>query len=184
MLKVMYKSSDSSSLVNLPGDMKITKNFTLQELANNEGNPAQAQYIISPHSICFNELVQDFRDAYARPIDPTSGYRQPAYNKKVGGDSNSLHLQACAMDFIDKYKKDDDWMLSTWLRILMQNSVIGAVNIYNNNGLYRYHIEAFSDVYLKYTKNRIRVYTDKAHYTAIANQYEPLGIEVKYHGSN
>ena len=102
MIKTLYKSRTSSTAVELPPEMKLTKNFTLKELANNQGSPANPQYIISEYSVLFNSLFQIFRDRYGLPIDPTSGYRQPEYNKKVGGDSNSLHLQACAVDFIDK----------------------------------------------------------------------------------
>ena len=181
-MKIWYISTTSQSAISVPEDFRLSKNFVLHELANNEGDPAQPQYMISEYSMHFNELLQIFRDRYGRPIDPTSGYRQAAYNKKVGGDTNSLHLKACAMDFIDKYKYKDTRLLSLWLGVLFDNNITGAVNIYNNNGLYRYHVEAFSDIFLGYKKNRIRVYTDKDHYTVIATQYEPLGIEVTYNG--
>lgn len=182
MIKVEYRSLSSSSIVSLSSDFKLTNNFVLGELANNEGNPAKVQYIISNYSMVFNELLQRFRDIYGKPIDPTSGYRQPEYNKKVGGSSNSLHLQACAMDFVDKYKKYPEWMISTWLRILNSANYIGAINIYDNNGLYRYHVEAFSDVFLKAETSMLRVYTNGDQFTKLAAIYKPLGVEVTYHG--
>lgn len=182
MIKVLYKSRTSSASVELPPEMKLTKNFTLKELANNQGSPANPQYIISEYSVLFNSLFQIFRDRYGLPIDPTSGYRQPEYNKKVGGNSNSLHLQACAVDFIDKYKRTDFYMLSLWLGVLIDNNIIGAVNIYSNGDYYRYHVEAFSDTFLGYKKRRIRVYTNKDHYKRISDYYKPLSIEVTYNG--
>lgn len=183
MIRVLYQTRTSSCTEMLQGDFRLTKNFTLQELSNNQGNSAYPQYIISNYSVIFNELLQLFRTRYGSPIEPTSGYRQPEYNKKVGGDPNSLHLQACAVDFVDKYKKPDYYMLSLWLGILIEKELIGAVNIYNNGNYYRYHIEAFSDVFLSYKKRRIRVYTDRNHYKKILAFYEPLGIEVTYNGN-
>lgn len=182
MIRVLYQSRTSSCTEMLQGDFRLTKNFTLQELANNQGNSAYPKYIISNYSVIFNELLQLFRTRYGSPIEPTSGYRQPEYNKKVGGSSNSLHLQACAVDFVDKYKKSDYYMLSLWLGILIEKGMIGAINIYTIGNYYRYHIEAFSDVFLGYKKRRIRVYTNKDHYKRISELYEPLGIEVTYNG--
>ena len=182
MIRVLYQTRTSSCTEMLQGEFRLTKNFKLSELANNQGNSAYPQYIISNYSIIFNELLQTFRDRYGSPIDPTSGYRQPEYNKKVGGSSNSLHLQACAVDFIDKCKKTDYYMLSLWLGVLIDKNMIGAINIYSHGDYYRYHIEAFSDVFLGYKKNRIRVYTNKDHYKRIQDHYSALGFEVTYHG--
>lgn len=182
MIKTLFQSNTSMSVIDLSPDMKLTKNFTLRELANNEGAAANPQYLVSDYSLRFNTLLQIFRDRYGMPINPTSGYRQPAYNKKVGGSTNSLHLKACAADFVDKYKRTDFYMLSLWLGVLIDNDIIGAMNIYNNDDYYRYHIEAFSDIYLGYKKRRIRVYTNKDHYKRISDYYTPLGIEVTYNG--
>ena len=181
-MKMWYVSTATQAAISVPENFRLTKNFVLNELANNEGDPSIPQYMISEYSMHFNELLQIFRDRYGMPIDPTSGYRQAAYNKKVGGDTNSLHRKACAMDFIDKYKNKDTRILSLWLGVLYDNGITGAINIYGNNGLYRYHVEAFSDIFLGYKKNRIRVYTNKEHYTVLATLYGPLGIEVTYNG--
>ena len=183
MLKVAYKTITSEYITTLPEDLSLTKNFTLSELANKAGNPAKAQYIISEYSMSFNDMFQKFRESYKAAIQPTSGYRQPEYNKQIGGDPTSLHLQACAVDFIDKNKKQDYWMLSTWLRIVRDAGTVGAANIYNNNGLYRYHFEAFSNVFKGYSASQIRVYTTKDHYAKLAAMYVPMGIEVKYYGN-
>lgn len=185
MLNVEYliHSGEKSGIFQAEKTLPLTKNFALGELANNQGDPKKEQYLMSQYSQMFNTLLQTFRTLYNKPIDPTSGYRQEAYNKKVGGDVNSLHRKACACDFIDTYKKDAFWMISTWLRILFKAGVIGAINIYDNSGYYRYHLEAFSDVYLGYTKCRIRVYTSKAHYEGIKAFYEPLGVNVVYAGN-
>lgn len=42
--------------------------------------------------------LQDLRTALGRPLIVTSAYRSPAYNAKVGGAKNSMHLQGRAFD--------------------------------------------------------------------------------------
>jgi uncharacterized protein YcbK (DUF882 family) len=44
-------------------------------------------------------MLQAIRSHFDQPITITSGYRSPAYNKKVGGASNSQHLYGKAADF-------------------------------------------------------------------------------------
>ena len=182
MIKTEFKTSTSAYLFSLPDELKLSKNFTLAELANKEGDPAKAQFIVSLYSLSFLELLQKFREKYALPINPTSGHRQPAYNTKIGGDAKSLHLHSCAMDWIEKYRRDPQQIISTWLGVLASAGTIGAVNIYNNSGLYRYHFEAFSNVYLGYQCSRIRVYTDNTQFSTFRSIYTPLGYEVTYHG--
>lgn len=75
-------------------DDKLTADFRLSEFSC-----ANIAYL-SPDFITFvREVVQPFRTWYNRPIKINSGYRTLVHNKKVGGDSNSLHLTAMAIDF-------------------------------------------------------------------------------------
>ena len=184
MYNVEHKTKDGSgsAIMSAPENMKLSRNFILSELANKQGDKTKPLYLFTEQSERFNSLIQDFRDLYRYPIDPTSGYRQFEYNKRVGGDPNSLHLRACAMDFIDLKKYSEYFIIGTWFYVLNEEGIIGAVNIYKNDGYYRYHLEAFSDVYLNYISNRIRVYTNKTHYNILREFYLPLGIEVVYAG--
>ena len=184
MIKVQMTTSAESYTFQLPESFKLTKNFTLGEMANKEGNPLQPQYIFSAESQIFMDLFQAFREAYGHPIVPTSGHRQVDYNKKVSEDSTSLHLWSCAVDFVDKYNTDYLIMIAIWLRLLEVCSLIGAINIYTNGDTHRYHLEAFSNVHKKYTHSRVRVYSNKAEYIKVAQIYKTLGYEVTYHGSN
>ena len=177
------RAGSGSAYFQAPENMKLAKNFVLSELANTQGEKSLPMYLFSVYSERFNDLLQAFRELYNSPIDPTSGYRQAGYNARVGGDPKSLHLKACACDFIDTYKKSEYFMFSTWLRVLNEAGVIGAINIYNNEGYFRYHIEAFSDVYLGYTKSRIRVYTNRTKFNEYKQVYQPLGVEVVYAGN-
>ena len=49
--------------------------------------------------ILFIQMLEEFRIWYNRPMNITSGYRTAAFNKKVGGASNSYHRKALAADF-------------------------------------------------------------------------------------
>lgn len=54
----------------------------------------------------FIQMLEEFRVWYNRPMNITSGYRTPAFNKKIGGASNSEHPKGRAADFrlpIDYY---------------------------------------------------------------------------------
>lgn len=183
MILVFLNLDNIGQLIELPENLQLTRNFTLKELANVSGKEDEAQYIISRDSLEFNTMLQAFRGYYGKPIVPTSGYRQPEFNKEIGGVSNSLHLKACACDFVDAYKLDKIFVLSSWLRVLYEFGNIGAINIYNNNEYYRYHVEAFSDLNGARC-NEIRVYTSRAERDIIWNHYRGLGVEVKYYGNN
>ena len=182
MITVQYKSGTSSELIQLPDNMKLTEHFRLVELANNLGDPKQAQFIISDNSRDVLDMFEIFRIKYGSPINPTSGHRQPDFNKKVGGSSNSLHLQSCAMDFVDKAKKDPLWMFSSFIAALNYTGMVGAINLYREGNYNRYHIEGRSDIYLGYTRPHIRIYTTKAQYNTVKSLYQDLGIMVDYHG--
>lgn len=181
-MKVVYNTATSSSIIEISQDTQLSRNFRLAELANTSGDKTLPMYKISPESQLFNAMLQTFRDRYGSPIDPTSGYRQTEYNKKVGGDANSLHLQACAVDWIDRQHKDPQYIMGMWLRILGECADIGAVNLYDNSGYYRYHFEGCSDTYLGYKQSRIRIYTTTKDYNYYGKIYRPLGYEVYYYG--
>ena len=181
---VLYNNEADTATINLQKSFRLTRNFSLEELANNAGNPKEAQYIITKYSTAFNNLFQEFRNRYAAPIVPTSGYRQPAYNANLkGADPNSLHLRACAVDFIDFKNKSIYFMINTWIEILSENKNIGAINIYNEGSGKRYHLEAFSDVFKQAEKTEIRVYTTWLEYRTINSFYNGSNVVVNYYGS-
>lgn len=75
---------------------QITQNFRLSEFANTQDGDVM---ILNPEVIEFFQMLEEFRRWYHRPINVNSGYRTPAYNKRIGGVSNSYHLKALAVDF-------------------------------------------------------------------------------------
>ena len=182
-MKVKFISAAGSSIVQLPDTFPLTSNFKLKEMANNQGDPKEAQYIISERSTLFMKAFQRFRTIYNTPIDPTSGYRQPAFNAKVGGDPNSAHLGAEACDWIDKRRNDPFFIFGSWISILDQLQEIGAVNLYRDGSYYRYHMETGSAARFGYKKSRIRIYTNRADYEKYKAIYTPIGLEVTYNGN-
>lgn len=52
--------------------------------------------------IDFVSMLDDARENAGVPFKLTSGFRTPAYNKKVGGTENSSHMKYCAVDISAK----------------------------------------------------------------------------------
>ncbi len=80
----------------------MVKNFTLEELKCKDGSPVPAE--LEPNAIKLLENLQVLRDYLSEPVRINSGYRSPAYNKRIGGVKNSQHLQAKAADITVKSK--------------------------------------------------------------------------------
>lgn len=84
--------------------MQITNNFSLEELtksdtARQRGILNQPNYkeIEELTKLCKN-ILQPIRDAYGKPIIVTSGFRNDALNRAVGGVSTSQHRFGQAAD--------------------------------------------------------------------------------------
>lgn len=76
--------------------MQLTTNFNLNEWKCKDGTPVPDEYI--PNVIEVAKNLQVLRDYLKTPIIINSGYRTPAYNKKVGGVPNSMHIFGKAAD--------------------------------------------------------------------------------------
>lgn len=123
--------------------VKLTPHFKLEELANNKGKTSLPMWEDSPQSRLFLVMLEEFRNWYGAPISPSSGYRQPEWNKKVGGDSHSAHLIGCAVDWPVKHNDSQRFNVKTkWHKICVDHGVVGAINLYTSG----YHLEAFSDI--------------------------------------
>lgn len=122
---------------------QLRKNFSLTELANNKGDKSIPQFIIDRYVDEFLDMLQEFRQWYAKPMTINSCYRQEKFNASVGGDSNSAHLHACAVDWwIPNHNQTQRTNVQNkWASICLSHHVIGAINFYTNG----YHLEAYSD---------------------------------------
>ena len=76
--------------------MQLTKNFKLEEFACRDGSLPEGDLLVNCQELAEN--LQVLRDHIGKPIHIISGYRPPAYNKKIGGAEKSQHLLARAAD--------------------------------------------------------------------------------------
>lgn len=84
--------------------MKLTANFTLNELTQSETalrkglDNAPTQDIISALQVLAVNVLQPVRDHYGRGVKVNSGYRSPEVNTSVGGSKTSDHCKGQAAD--------------------------------------------------------------------------------------
>jgi uncharacterized protein YcbK (DUF882 family) len=75
--------------------MKLTNNFNLNEF--NKHNFALTETILRNIQELAKNL-QVLRDEVKKPIKITSGFRDPSFNKKIGGAIQSRHITGQAAD--------------------------------------------------------------------------------------
>lgn len=78
---------------------KLSKNFVVSEFACKDGSD---EILIDTKLVSF---LQKIRDWAGNSVVITSAYRNPTYNKKIGGASNSYHTKGQAADIVVKGKK-------------------------------------------------------------------------------
>lgn len=74
------------------GNTKLSGNFKVKEFACKDGSDVT---FIAPDLI---DVLQKIRNHFGKAVHINSGYRTPAYNKKVGGATYSQHLYGTAAD--------------------------------------------------------------------------------------
>ena len=84
--------------------MKLTEHFTLEEftlsstaLALKIDNKPEPEHLKNLKKLA--EVMEKVRSLFNKPIEITSGYRNPKVNKAVGGVPNSAHALGFAADF-------------------------------------------------------------------------------------
>lgn len=78
--------------------MKITEHFSLEEFACRDGSKYPTKWI-QPRLRLLCAQLEIIRAACGgRPIEVTSGYRTPEYNRKIGGARRSQHVEGRAAD--------------------------------------------------------------------------------------
>ena len=78
--------------------MELTTNFSLREFECKDGTLVPKKYIPNVKELAHN--LQVLRDEIGLPISINSGYRNPKYNKRIGGAKFSQHLTASASDIV------------------------------------------------------------------------------------
>lgn len=79
------------------GEKYVSPNFKVKEFKCKDGSDE----ILIDIDFVTNKL-QKIRDHFNQPIIINSAYRTPSYNQKVGGATNSYHMQGRAFDIVVK----------------------------------------------------------------------------------
>lgn len=139
-----FPSGLSTSLM-VDGNTKLTPHFKVYEYANKKGKITLPQLVLNEKTWKLYNCFEEFRVWYGASINPTSNYRQIAYNKSVGGDANSLHLKGLAIDWKcsakDKSEERRAEIENRWKIITMSHGIIGGCNWYTNG----FHFSVFED---------------------------------------
>lgn len=76
------------------GNKQVSTNFKVREFACKDGSDV---IFIAPDLV---KVLQEIRSHFGKPVIINSAYRTPAYNKKVGGATQSQHLYGTAADIV------------------------------------------------------------------------------------
>ena len=76
--------------------MKLTVNFSLEEFACHDGTPVPPELIKTVTKLAEN--LEIIRKEVGKPLKILSGYRTPAWNKRVEGAKSSNHMLGRAAD--------------------------------------------------------------------------------------
>ena len=74
------------------GNKYLSKNFQVKEFACHDGSDT---ILIDSKLVAYLQMIREYFD---RPVHINSGYRNEAYNKKIGGASKSYHMRGMAAD--------------------------------------------------------------------------------------
>ncbi len=77
-------------------DEQLTTNWNIREFACHDGTGVPYNLLDNARELAEN--LQVLRDHIGKPIHCISGYRNPTYNKRIGGAKRSYHMKAMAAD--------------------------------------------------------------------------------------
>lgn len=103
---------------------RLVRNFSLQEMQD------CGTLVITPEVVQFAQMLQELRNWYSKPININSWYRTQATNYRVGGSSNSLHLNGLAVDISIKGDLQNKFC-ARWQEICKKYGIVGGFNYYN-----------------------------------------------------
>lgn len=107
----------------------ITPHFRFTELACHDGTQIPVKHWGNARAIC--ERAEILR-AETGPLFVTSGYRSPAWNRRVGGAGRSMHMTASALDITSRTRSARE-LHAIWLRLVKAGKVPdGGLGLYRN----------------------------------------------------
>ena len=100
--------------------MKLTNNFTLEELTKSETalrrglNNTPTVEVVENLKVLAEKVLQPVRDHFAKGVKVNSGYRAPEVNAAVGGSKTSDHCKGMAADI--EIPGVPNYNLALWIR--------------------------------------------------------------------
>ncbi len=104
------------------GNTNLSTNFKVKEFACKDGSD---KILIDTELV---EVLQKIRDHFGKPVTINSAYRNSAYNKKIGGVSNSQHTKGTAADVVVSGIKPED--VAKYAEYIMPNK--GGIGLYGS----------------------------------------------------
>lgn len=134
MIKTYSKKRD--------GNAALSSSFHVKEFACKDGSDTIK---IDTKLVDYLQRIRNWAGA---PLIITSGYRTPSYNAKIGGASQSKHIQGMAADIyvIDRQKGIYD--------IAKYAEAIGMLGIERNEDSNYVHVDTRTKKYFWYRKNK------------------------------
>lgn len=111
-------------------DGRITKNFTLAEMANKQAAET-TKLELTPKMVEHAQMIQELRNWHGKALNVSSWYRTAAYNKKCGGDKKSAHLDGLATDINSIPASMYHDFTVAWKMICAAHGKVGGVNYYS-----------------------------------------------------
>lgn len=111
-------------------DEQLSKDFKLSEMTASmtaeyrQIDNTPTKEAVDHLRILCQQVLQQARDTYGKPIHVNSGYRSKELNKAVGGASNSYHLKGQAADLHVDSEEDGYYLSALLLRSNIADLVI------------------------------------------------------------
>lgn len=104
------------------GSKKLSQNFTVSEFACKDGSD---KILIDTELV---NVLQKIRSHFGKAVTINSAYRNAAYNKKIGGVSNSQHTKGTAVDMCISSISPAE--IARYTEYIMPNK--GGIGLYGN----------------------------------------------------
>ena len=107
----------------------LTDHFTADDYAINQTSNVTLTQESYEHAL----MLEEFRQWLKRPVEVHAWYRTSAYNKKVGGVSNSSHLKGLATDWSTDIKITEEKFIKyakKWKEICENHNCVGEAGLY------------------------------------------------------